>query len=310
MANSLPAHVGDMQQTIEPPEVNKGPKVRNVLYHSLANLLDFQRREQCITVFLALFFDKRSPADDDIPSRLVNLEHFTFHFLADEITNIIGSANIHLACREKYIHTDIDKKAPLDLAVDHALHDLALLDMLHHLRPGQDLGSLSLAQRHHPVLVARSAELILEFLDQNLQRLACLRRILIRIPFIDVNGPFTLETHVHHDKFVVHPDNCAVNNIIDGEIGFGFQAVIKGICAPLKKCFQFLGKRVVFKTSNKVTVYHGWIQQTPVRNTPAVSPEIPVGAGPLSALQQARGPIKKRCGNPLFRAAAGTIPTL
>ncbi len=250
MAYPLPAHVRDMQQAIEAPEIHKGTKVGNVLYHTLADLLDLQRGEQCVTIFLSLFFYKGTPADDDIPSSLVNLEYFTFHFLSNEITDIIRPTDIHLACREKHIDSDIDKQAALDLAVDQALHDLPFLDMLHHLRPGQYLGSLPLAQRHHPVLVAGPAKLVFEFLDENLECLTCFGRIFIRIPFIDVNGPLALEAHVHDGKFVIDPDNGPFNDIVDREIGFRFQAVIKRIGPTLEKCLQFLGKRVVFKIAN------------------------------------------------------------
>ncbi len=66
MADTFPAHVGDVQQTVDTAEVHERTEVGDVLDHALADLADFQFAEQVFAIFFALLLDQRATADDDV----------------------------------------------------------------------------------------------------------------------------------------------------------------------------------------------------------------------------------------------------
>ena len=98
-----------------------------------------QLGKQAIAIFLALFFDQRSTADHDVAPRFVDLQHFALDRPADVVTDVGRTTDVDLAGRQEDVDTDVDQQTALDLARDRAGDDLALLDRLHHLLPGDDL---------------------------------------------------------------------------------------------------------------------------------------------------------------------------
>src|SRR5439155_12075620 len=120
-------------------EVHKRAEVGDVLDHALADLADLQFAEQLRLLFLPLVFNERPAADDDVPTGVVDLEHFALDRAADVFADVGGAADIDLAGGQEHVHADVDQQAPLDLAIDHAGDDVTLVDLRHDVFPLLDL---------------------------------------------------------------------------------------------------------------------------------------------------------------------------
>ena len=269
MTNTFPAHVRNMQQSVNPTEINKRTEVGDVLDDALANLFQFQCFHQGFAVLLSLSFDQRPPADDDIPSRLINFEHLTLNFLPNKVANIIWPPNIDLTGWEKDVDANIHKQSALDLAGRQSLDHLTLLDLFHHLSPGQDLLGLTFTERNHPVGIFGLAEFVFQFLDQDLDSLPHSRGILMIVPFIDMNCPLTLESNINNRVLIIDPDNGPFDDVIDNEIRLGFETLVQLTRAVPHQGLKFLGQRVIFEIPNKVTVYHELSSRSPAREDTA-----------------------------------------
>ncbi len=151
MADAFPAHVGDVQQTVDTAQVDERTEVGDVLDDTVSQLANFQFAQQVFAIFFSLLFDQRAAADDNIATCFVDLEHFALHDAPNVIGDVVRTANIDLAGWQEDVDADIDQQATLDLAGHGAGHDLAFADLGHHLFPLQDLFRLAFAQRDHAV---------------------------------------------------------------------------------------------------------------------------------------------------------------
>ena len=219
MANPLPAHVGDVQEAVDAPQIDERAEVGDVLHHALANLLDLQLLQQRLAILLALSLDERPSADDDIAPRLVDLEHFTLHDAADVIADVRRTANIDLAGRKKHLHAaDIDEQSTLDLSLDGAGDGVALLQLADDLVPLNLLVGPALGHAEHAAFVGLGL-FVFEILNKHFDELADLRGRLTFVPFVHRHGGFALEADIHHHVAFFDAENPAFDDFVDFEIG-------------------------------------------------------------------------------------------
>ncbi len=77
MADTFPAHIGDVQQTIDTAQVDERTEVGDILDDTFAELADFQFGEQVSRSSSRCFsISERRAADNDIAAGLVDLEDF------------------------------------------------------------------------------------------------------------------------------------------------------------------------------------------------------------------------------------------
>ena len=183
-----------------PPRSTKRAEFGDILDDALAALADFQFGQQLGFLFGPLGLDQRPAADDDVPPRLVDLQHEALDGLADIVADVGRAADIDLAGRQKDVHADIDQQPALDLARGHARNDVALVDGLHHLQPGLDLLGLAFAQGDHAAGVVDQAVDILDVLDKDFDLGAGLGKRFTLFPFVAEDDAFALVAHVdQHD---------------------------------------------------------------------------------------------------------------
>ncbi len=72
VANPPPAHVGNVQQSVQAAQVDKGPKIGDVLNDAGPQLANFQFFQQFCLLFLPFVFNQGATADHDIPPCIVN----------------------------------------------------------------------------------------------------------------------------------------------------------------------------------------------------------------------------------------------
>ena len=146
--------------------------------------------------------------------------------------------------------------------------DLAFLHGLHHLFPLQDLLGLALAQPDHAVGIVGHAGFVFHLFDQHLNDLTDLRRLFVLIPFVARNRAFALVSDVDEDGVVVDADDPAVDDLVDVEVGLGFDLGVdrfRGIAhRRLKHGFQ---GRITFQTANEISIYHCTLNRLPPNAT-------------------------------------------
>ena len=126
VADTPPAHIGNMKQPVESSEIHKGPELGNVLHHALANLSDLDALEQLHLLGFTLLLDKPAARNDDVHARLIDLDDLAGHLLPDVLGNISRSTNADLGSGQKDRDADLDEKPALDLT-DHLAGDLISL---------------------------------------------------------------------------------------------------------------------------------------------------------------------------------------
>ena len=156
VVDAAPAHVGDVQQAVDAAEVDERAEVGDVLDDALAELADFELREQLgLLLGSRCVFDQAAAADDDVAAGFVDLEDHALDRLADVVADVGRAADVDLAGGQEDVDADVDEQAALDLAGDHAGDDVAFVDGLHDLHPLFDLLGLALAEDDHAAVVER-----------------------------------------------------------------------------------------------------------------------------------------------------------
>ena len=219
VVDAAPAHVGDVQQAVDAAEVHEGAELGDVLHHALAALAHLQLGQQLGLLLGPLGLDQRPAADDDVPPRLVDLQHDALDLLADVVADVGRAADVDLAGREEDVHADVDQQPALDLAGDGAGDHVAFVDGLHDLDPGLDLLGLALAQGDHAPRVFQAAGDVLDVLDEDLDGLARLGWRLILLPLVPGDHALALVAHVDQHEVAFHPQHAAGDDLVDGDLG-------------------------------------------------------------------------------------------
>src|SRR5256885_4193414 len=88
MTDAAPAHVGDVQQTVDAAEIDEGAEVGEVLDRAAADLALGDLAEELPLHVLALLLDELAPRDHDVHAALVDLDDRALDLLADELADV------------------------------------------------------------------------------------------------------------------------------------------------------------------------------------------------------------------------------
>ena len=78
MPDTLPRHVGDVQQAVNATKIYKRAVVGQVLNNTLNVLAFLHRRQQCIALVAVFFFKYRSTRNHDVVALLIELNDLKF----------------------------------------------------------------------------------------------------------------------------------------------------------------------------------------------------------------------------------------
>ena len=129
MLDALPGHVGDVQQAVDAAEVDEGAVVGQVLDDTDDLLAFLQGGQEGLTLGAVLGLEHGATGNDDVVALRVELDDLEVEFLVLQVGRVAHGADIHQGTRQEGADgVDVDGEATLDLAVDHALDDLFLLE--------------------------------------------------------------------------------------------------------------------------------------------------------------------------------------
>src|SRR5258708_34787006 len=106
MADTAPADIGDIQQTIQTTQVHKGAEVRDILDSTFQYLSFLQLADDLCTLCFDIAFDKGLVRYYGVLDSFVDLHYFELHRLANELIVISYSLHIDLRTRQESLHPE------------------------------------------------------------------------------------------------------------------------------------------------------------------------------------------------------------
>ena len=195
MTHASPGHVGDVQESVEPAEVDEGSEVGDILDDALADLPLEQLLDQSRPLLLALALQDHPARHHDVPAPLVELDDLEVVALADQLLDVGHAAQRDLRAGEERVHAhDVDGYAALDLAGQKSLDRLVLfVGVLDQLPYPQEV-RLLLGKDDHSIVVLQALEEDLDFLAGN--------DGITVLELVEGYGPLTLEAEFEDGRGV------------------------------------------------------------------------------------------------------------
>ena len=172
MVDAPPGDVGDMQQAVDPAEIDEGAVIGDVLDDAVEDLAFLEAGDQLGALLGAALLEDGAARHDDIAARTIHLEDLERLRRAEQRGDVAHRADIDLAARQKRDRAvEIDREPALDPTEDRAGHPLIALKALFELGPGLLAPRLLARQLRLAVLVLHPLEEDLDDIaDMNVRR--------------------------------------------------------------------------------------------------------------------------------------------
>src|SRR5215203_5770165 len=148
-----PRELGDVDQAVDPVEVDERAEVDDVRDLALDHEPGLQALEDRLALLLALLLEDRAAAQDDVVARAVELDDLGLDVLAEVLVQVRDAADVHQRGRQEAADAEVDDQAALD-DLDHRAGDrLAGLGGAFDAAPGALEASTLLGQDQAAVLI-------------------------------------------------------------------------------------------------------------------------------------------------------------
>ncbi len=220
MLDAAPAHVRDVQQTVESIEIDEHTEIGDVLRVAQAYLARLDRRQQLALLHAQTFLDQLATRHDDVAALFVDLKNLEIKFLANEIVGVVHRRGIDLGARQEGVHAiHVHDQAALDAGHDQPLDNSTFLAGSQNLVPLDLLLSLLLAEYHHPVVVLNlDQQKVKHIIDADRRHI---------LEFVPVNNTLGLVANIDEDFVAADFQDLALDNRPLGE-------VFEGVCVELR----------------------------------------------------------------------------
>ena len=155
MRDAAPAHIGDVEQTIDTAQVDERTVFGDVLDDAIQNRALVEAFKRLLFEHGAFFFQERTTRQDDVATFLVELDDFEAIFLVDEFVEVARRTEFDLATRQEGAHADIDGETTFDAAHDGAFDRFIAFSDLGNFFPDHEFIGFFLAQYAKAVFVFR-----------------------------------------------------------------------------------------------------------------------------------------------------------
>ena len=96
MTHATPAHVGDVEQTINAVEINERTEVGDILDRALADVAWNHVGQQFLAAFATLGFDEFAAGENDVLALLIDFDDLEIVGVADELREILRGDDVNL----------------------------------------------------------------------------------------------------------------------------------------------------------------------------------------------------------------------
>ncbi len=172
VTDAAPAHVSDVQQSVDATEVDECTVVGQVLDRTVDDRADLQLADGLLALRTALFLEQNPAGQHDVAALLVELDDLEGCRRADEALEVLHRPQIDLGTRQEGLDANVDVQPTLDAGDDGAFDDLVLVDRLLDLVPGLHHVGLFLGQNQRTVPSLEALEVDLDFVTYLDGRLA------------------------------------------------------------------------------------------------------------------------------------------
>ena len=153
MIDTAPAHVGDVEETVDAAEVNECTVFGDVLDDAVENGTFVEFFERLALENCTFFFEKGAAGKDDVSAFFVELDNFEAIFLADEFVEIASRTEFDLAAGEECADADINGEATLDAGHDGTFDGFITVGDFGDFFPDHEFVSFFLAENTETVFV-------------------------------------------------------------------------------------------------------------------------------------------------------------
>src|SRR2546429_1681569 len=137
MLDALPRHVGDVQQAVDPAQIDERAVVGEVLDRAAHHRAFLQVLHERAALGGKLLLDHGAARHHDVVAFLIELDDLELERLAFQIGGVAHRTHVHQRPRQERPHVlDLHREAALDAPGDDAGHDLGLVECLLESRPG------------------------------------------------------------------------------------------------------------------------------------------------------------------------------
>ena len=224
MVDVRPRQLGDVDQSVDPVEVDERAEVDDVRDRALDDLAGLQPVEDPLAILLALLLEHRAARQHDVVARAVELDHLALDRLAHVLVEVRHAADVDERRGQEAAHAEVDDQAALD-DLDHgALDRLAGLGGRLDPAPGLLEAGALLGKDQPAVLVLLGEDERVDlFAERHL--VAGVDRLADR-QLGRGDDPFGLVADVDEHLVVVDPDDVAGDDVtllerVDGGVVVG-----------------------------------------------------------------------------------------
>ena len=127
MVDVAPGELGDVDQPVDPVEVDEGAEVDDVRDRAGDDVAGREPVEDRLAHLLALLLEHCAPREDDVVAAAVELDHLAAKRLARELLQVLDAADVDERGGQEPAHAEVEDEPALDDLDDGALDGLAAL---------------------------------------------------------------------------------------------------------------------------------------------------------------------------------------
>ena len=125
MVDVAPGKLGDVDQAVDPVEVDEGAEVDDVGDLAFDHLAGLEPAEDLLADLLALLLEDGAAREDDVVARAVELDDFALQRLAHELVEVVDAADVDQRGGQEAAHPEVEDQATLDDLDDAAFDRFA-----------------------------------------------------------------------------------------------------------------------------------------------------------------------------------------
>src|SRR5712664_1078081 len=233
--DASPGHVGDVQEAVDPAQVDESAVVGEVLDDAGEDRAFLELLEGVLLQLLALLLEEDAAGEHDVAALIVELDDLELVLLADQLIEIADRTEIHLRTRQERLHPDVDGEAALHPADDGALDELVALARGRDLVPDAHLVGLLLGEDDHPGIVLTGlqehVDLVADF-DVGLA--------LEKAELLDGDLAFALVADVDDRVVLGDLDHAALDDLVLLQLAFSVALALEALLEHRSKVFVFI----------------------------------------------------------------------